>query len=132
MCCVSGGAVHEVPLPQLPFLSLDDQQRLAREHEEVLLIGLPVVHPDRLTGSEHHKLDPQLREVRLGLEVRIAGERHGVPSPLAVPPARLARIEDEPSLPDWHEAVLGRLDLGLRDHGRDDISAPPRGNDERT
>ncbi|MBA2359835.1 MAG: cupin domain-containing protein, partial [Actinobacteria bacterium] len=28
--------MHEVPLPQWPLLALDDQQSLAREHEEVL------------------------------------------------------------------------------------------------
>jgi hypothetical protein len=42
--------VYEVPLPQLPFPSLDDEQRLAREDEEVLLVVLPVVPPGRLTG----------------------------------------------------------------------------------
>src|SRR5207342_437500 len=34
-------AVHEVPLAQWPLLVLDDQERLAREHEERLGLGLP-------------------------------------------------------------------------------------------
>jgi hypothetical protein len=33
-----GRTMHEVPLPQQPFLALDDQERLTREDEEILLI----------------------------------------------------------------------------------------------
>lgn len=36
-----GRAMNEVPLPQGPLLALDDEQRLAREDEKVLLIGFP-------------------------------------------------------------------------------------------
>jgi hypothetical protein len=79
--------MHEVPLPQRPFLALDDQERLAGEHEEVLLTGFPVVHPDRLARPEDEQVDPDLREVRLGFEVRPTCERQALPSPLAVPPA---------------------------------------------
>jgi hypothetical protein len=39
--------VHEVPLLQSALLPLDDEQRLAREDEEVLLLGLPVVRASR-------------------------------------------------------------------------------------
>jgi hypothetical protein len=35
--------LHEVPPLERPLLSLDDQQRLAGEHEEVLLLRFPVV-----------------------------------------------------------------------------------------
>jgi hypothetical protein len=38
-----GRAVHEVPLPERSLLAFDDQEPLAREHEEVLLLRLPVV-----------------------------------------------------------------------------------------
>src|SRR3954471_4766536 len=38
-----GGAMQEVPLPQGPLLALNDQERLAGENEEALLIGFPVV-----------------------------------------------------------------------------------------
>ena len=64
MCFVPRRAVHEVPLPQRPLLALDDQQRLAREHEEVLLVGLPVVHPHRLARARARRGDAELREVR--------------------------------------------------------------------
>jgi hypothetical protein len=60
--------MHEVPPAQRALLALDDQQRLPGEHEEVLLIGLPVVHRHRLTRSEGDEVDPQLRELRLTLE----------------------------------------------------------------
>src|SRR3954452_6653025 len=53
----TGRAVHEVPSTQPPLLPLDDQQRLTREHEEVLLVGLPVVQPDRLARPEHQDGD---------------------------------------------------------------------------
>jgi hypothetical protein len=42
--------VHEVPLPQLPFLAFDDEQRPAGEDEEVLLVVLPVVEAGRFPG----------------------------------------------------------------------------------
>src|SRR5439155_7674523 len=61
-------AVHEVPRTERPLLALDDQQRLAREDEEVLLVGLPVVHRQRLAGREPGQLDPDLRELGLALE----------------------------------------------------------------
>src|SRR5688500_11279793 len=55
-----GGTVHEVPLPQRPFLALDDDERLAGEYEEVLLVGFPVVHPDRLAWPEEEQVDSEL------------------------------------------------------------------------
>src|SRR5829696_797320 len=51
-----GRAVREVPLAQRPLLALDDQQRLAREHEESLRLGFPVVHGVRLARLEDGKL----------------------------------------------------------------------------
>jgi hypothetical protein len=57
--------VKEIPLPQRTLLTLDDQQRLAGEHEEVLLIVLEVVHRHRLTRPEASKIDPELPEVCL-------------------------------------------------------------------
>ena len=58
----SGRAVHEVPLPQLPLLALDDEQRLAGKDQEVLLIGLPVVHRHRLARLEHGETESEVRE----------------------------------------------------------------------
>jgi hypothetical protein len=80
-----GRTVNKIPPPQWPFLALDDQQRLALEHEEVLLIGLPVVHPDRLTGSQHVEADPELREVRFAFEDAAQS------APLTLAPARFMR-----------------------------------------
>ena len=80
--------MHEVPPPERPLLALDDQQRFPGKHEEVLLIGLPVVHRHRLTGRECDEVDPHLRKLRLTLEYAV-----GAP-PLPGAPACLARIED--------------------------------------
>src|SRR6185312_2452290 len=56
-------AVDEVPLPEWPLLALDQKERLACDHEEVLLVGLPVVHRHRLARREDGDVDPELREV---------------------------------------------------------------------
>ena len=53
-------AMEEVPDAQEALLSLDDQQALAAEDEEVLLVGLAVVHRARLAGLEHVEPDPEL------------------------------------------------------------------------
>src|SRR5207237_7980245 len=65
-------AVHEVPRPQRPLLALHDQERLAGEHEEVLLVGLPVVHRHRLARPEDGDVDPELRELGVAREVQSA------------------------------------------------------------
>jgi hypothetical protein len=59
------GTVDEIPLAERSFLSLYDRKGLAGDHQEVLLIGLPVVHRHRLAGRQHLDVDPELREVRL-------------------------------------------------------------------
>jgi hypothetical protein len=94
----AGWAVHEIPLPQRPLLPLDDQERLAGEHEEVLLVDLPVVHPHQLAGAEHEQVDPNLGEVHLALERQTLSSpprcrqrasralRTNQPSPLAASP----------------------------------------------
>ncbi len=94
-----------------PLLALDEQERLAGEDEEVLLVGLPVVHRHRLAGPEHEEVDPELRElVRVALEV---AER---PARAAVAPLRLTRVDDEPALALRDEtAVLVRCERRLRD-----------------
>ena len=55
-------AMHEVPRLQPPLLALDEQQALAREHEEVLLVVLAVVHAARLPGLQHGQRVADLRE----------------------------------------------------------------------
>lgn len=105
-----GGAVDEVPLAQGPLLALDDQQRRAGQHEKVLLVGLPVIHPHRLTRREHEEADSNLRELRLALEGQAS------PPPLAVLPACLACVEDEPPLLGGREPTVGDFEPRLGDH----------------
>jgi hypothetical protein len=106
--------MDEVPCPQTPLLALDDQQRLTRDHEEVLLVGLPAVHRHGLARPEYVDGDPELREWELGLAVEVAGRA----AALAVPPARLAGVQDEPAVAGGDEPVLGRLERRLRNHRR--------------
>ena len=115
-----GGAVHEVPLPQLPFLAFDDQQRLAREDEKVFLVGFPVVHPDRLTRGQHVETDSDLGELRLALE----GD--ALPTALPVAPAGLPGVQHEPALPGRDEPSVGLLERSLRNDGREVNASPAR------
>src|SRR6478672_10342961 len=55
-------AVHEVPRPEGPLLTLDEQQALAGKHEEILLIRLAVVHRRRLTGLDHAEPEAEVRK----------------------------------------------------------------------
>src|SRR5918999_1265423 len=113
-----GRAVDVVPLPQRPLLALDDQERLARQHEEALLVCLPVVHPDRLARLEHEQVDAELREVLPRLVVVPAGEGQAVAASLAAAPARVACVQYEPARALRRESCLGLLEPGLGDHGR--------------
>jgi hypothetical protein len=81
--------VHEVPAPQLPLLALDDEQPLAVDDEEVLLVGLPVVEPDRLAPLQHVEADADLRELRFALEDAAQS------ASAALAPACFARVDDE-------------------------------------
>src|SRR6266550_5591643 len=58
-------AVDEVPRLQVPLLAFDDDQALAGEHEEVLLVRLAVVAAARLSRLEDGDRVPELRERRL-------------------------------------------------------------------
>ena len=82
-----GRAVHEVPLPERALLALDDQQRLAGDDEEVLLISFPVVHRHRLARLEDLHVDPELGEVLLAFQIAECA------APFDVVPARVACIE---------------------------------------
>src|ERR1051325_9575433 len=77
-----------------------EQQAFAGEHEEVFLLVLAVVHAHRLTGLEDVQVDPELVEPLLALEVAEAAQ---VPR---IPPAALARVDDEPALAVGREAEL--------------------------
>ncbi len=84
--------MDESPRPEVAFLPFHQQERLAREDEEVLLIGLAVVHTRRLPGLEDADVDADLAELCVGTFE--PGER----SERAVLPARVAGIDDEPTV----------------------------------
>src|SRR2546423_9806391 len=77
-------AVDEVPLPDRPLFSFDDEKPFTREHEEAFLIGFPVVHRHRLARLEKREVDPELPEPRLALEIA----QRATTSP-QLPPLRL-------------------------------------------
>ncbi len=105
-----GWAVHEIPLPERALLPLDDEQRLAREHEEVFLIGLPVVHRHRHARLENAQVHSELREVAVALELDDGGAAR------AVEPLRIARVQDEPAVARRKKPVLGRVEMSFRKH----------------
>src|SRR3954469_7916565 len=122
----TGWAVDEVPRAQGPFLTLDDQQCLAGEDEEILLVGFPVVHRHRLARAEPGQVDPELQEVSGTLDLG-AFELAQNASSLSLPPVRVAGIEDEPAVAPRHETVLGRNELRLgfiRRRGREPAPLP--------
>jgi hypothetical protein len=46
-----------------PLLAFDEQQALAGEHEEVLLVALGAVHPARLSGLDHLQGESEIGEL---------------------------------------------------------------------
>src|SRR4051794_18001430 len=116
-----GGAVPEFPGRQPPLLALDEQQALAREHEEVLLRPLAVVVAERLARLEHVQVQPELPEAAFALEVAVEPE-----VPRVVPPA-VGRVGDEPPVAVRDQTVLGLPRHDLRDaHRRWRIFVPAR------
>jgi hypothetical protein len=80
-------------LPQLPFLTFDEEQALAGEHEEVFLCLLGVVEPVRLAGEQHGDPNPELGELGVArLEHATRAED------VVIEPRRVAHVHDEPSL----------------------------------
>jgi hypothetical protein len=88
-----------------------DQQRVAGDDEEVLLVGLPVVHRHRLARPEHLDVDADLRPILVAFEV---AERA---PPLGVVPADVVCVGDEPALAPCHAPVLGLLLRSFGNHG---------------
>src|SRR5439155_2596392 len=117
-----GRAVDKVPLSERALFAFDDEQRLAGEHEEVLLVDLPVVHRHRLARPEDDEVNTQLRKLQLTLELGI-----GAPT-LDVSPWRVARVEHEPAFPLRDESVLGSSERRLRNHGGSLPKLPPMRN----
>ena len=100
-----GGAVEEVPRLQVPLLLLDDEDALAREHEEVFLHVLRVVQPVGLAGLEDVGADCVLLEPALGREVRPFAAL------LAPHPAGLGEVQDVPPRARRDGALVGLFEL---------------------
>ena len=111
-CVSSWRGSARSPLPQWPLLALDDQQRLTGEDEEVLLIGLPVVHRHLFTRLEHGETDSNLREACFAFEAQTLS------SPLLVAPAAFTGVQDEPALRSGSKSSCGLLERCLRNHRR--------------
>jgi hypothetical protein len=60
-----GGTVEEVPRPEEPLLTLDEQPALPEQHEERLLLRLGVVEGVRLARLQDAEVDTELREPEL-------------------------------------------------------------------
>jgi dihydrofolate reductase len=103
-------AVDEIPLAKRTLFTLDDQKSLARNHEEVLLVGLPVVHRHGLAGPQDEEVEAELGKLGLALELtdRTASFRRA--------PACLACVEDVPAFPIRGKPVLGLDEWSLGDH----------------
>src|SRR6185369_7782551 len=96
--------VDEVPGAQFSLLALDEQQALAGEDEEVLLLVLAVIEPVGLAGLEHVEPEAELRELGPpGLERAL---RAGRPLLAAggAQPLRVSDVDDEPALAGRREA----------------------------
>ena len=99
-----GGAVEEVPCPEEPLLTLDEQRALPGQHEEVLLLRLGVVEAVRLARLQDVESDAQLRELEcLALEGALRAGRLLLAvfrrQPLGVP-----HVHDEPAVAGRREA----------------------------
>jgi hypothetical protein len=87
--------VEEVPLPEEPLLTLDEQPAIAGQHKERLLVRLGVIHAARLTRLEHAESDADLRELHL-LALVLEG---AIPAaPPRRPPLGVSHVHDEPAL----------------------------------
>src|SRR5439155_9323155 len=119
--------MHEVPRTELLLLALDQQPALPREHEEVLLVGLAVVHPARLSGLEHRERIPDLSEhPRLqigpvGEHARAALEDAAASEGIVAYPRGLPHVDHEPAVAHGRNPRADRLQTRLVDH-----RAPPR------
>src|SRR5262245_6435415 len=105
-------AVDEIPCLQAVLLAFDQKEALAREHEKVLLLVLPVVHAVRLAGLDNVEVDAVEREALVPLEST------PVPKRLVALPARLSGVDDEPTLPLGNQPRVSLDELRFRHHLR--------------
>src|SRR4051794_7518063 len=107
-----GRAVHEVPRFQVPVLALDQEQALAVEDEEVLLVRLAVVAASGLARLEDGDREAELRPA---LQVLVL-EHAGVAERGARHPVGVADVDDEPALARGREPAGRLLEPRLLDH----------------
>jgi hypothetical protein len=87
-----GREVDEVPLTENALDAVDDEDAFTREHQEVLLLVLAVVHGVRLPRLEHVNIDAVPREARVALEPAVATQL------VVACPGSVAGIDHEPTL----------------------------------
>ena len=109
----AGRTVDEVPGAKVPFLLLDDEEALAGENEEILLLGLGVIQAARLPLLEDVEAEAELREEDL-LQLRALAQRWTVclegaaPAEVGIPhPGRVGGVQDEPAVIGGNEAGRG-------------------------
>jgi inosine-uridine nucleoside N-ribohydrolase len=112
-------AVEEVPLPETSLLPLHDEQALARDDEEILLVRLGVV-PARVLRIEHRDVEAKRRpRLVLGLEPRAS------PHAVLSDPADVTGVDDVPATGLRGEPVVG-LDEWSLVHHSDHLPRSPR------
>src|SRR5437867_1729646 len=107
----AGRAMHEVPRFERPLLALDQQKALAGEDEEVLLVGLTVIPPARLTRLEYGE-----READVGEGCVVALEDAGGAERLVRHPRSIRDADDEPAVAHGREAGFQLLEACFLDH----------------
>ena len=101
--------VDEVPGLQRPLLAFDDQQALALQDEEVLLLVLAVVVARGLARLEHADVEADVGEAALAFKARVGAEVAGLPE-------RVTRVEHEPAGADRDEPPFLLLEPCLLAH----------------
>src|SRR5438105_10329771 len=108
--------MDEVPGLQRALLALDDQEALAGEDEEVLLVRLAVVSAAGLAGLKDGDRVAELRELHVA-----AFEDAGRAEGLVGDPGGVADVDDEPALGDGRQSVVQLFEARLLAHVRDYI-----------
>ena len=107
----AGRTVDEVPGAKVPFLLLDDEEALAGENEEILLLGLGVIQAARLPRLEDVEAEAELREEDL-LQLRALAQRWTV----CLERSSASRSRDSPPRPRRRRS--GRTSRHRRERGR--------------
>src|SRR5207247_9622046 len=98
-----GRAVEVVPRLHEPLLALDEEDALACDDQETLLIRLAVVHARGLARPEDADVEADLVETEIGALAQPGIDAHFV----RIAPDRLARIDDVPAVAVRDQPVLG-------------------------